>query len=259
MVKYITWSPMAIAGARSLIAAGLIWVVFRKEQLDFSKVAWAGAAAYCTTVILFVTSTKLTTAANAILLQYTAPVYVALLSGWLLAEKVTRRDWITTGCVFAGMLFFFIDKVSAGGMLGNAMAAVSGVSFALLGVFARMQKEKGPFGSVLLGNLLTFIISIPFFPGNSLNGSDLAAMLFLGVVQLGMGYVMYAMAIRHVKAMEAVLITSIEPILNPLWVFIFLGEVPGFYSLIGGGVVLGAVIVSSYFNNRQPDALRSAG
>ncbi len=259
LIKYVTWSPMAIAGVRSLVATVVIWFAFRKERLDFSKVEWAGAAAYCATVTLFVTATKLTTAANAILLQYTAPVYVALLSGWLLSEKVTRRDWITTGCVFAGMIFFFIDKVSVGGMLGNVIAVASGISFALLALFARMQKEKGPFGSVLLGNLMTFVISIPFLPGSSLNAFDIVAMLFLGVFQLGLGYVIYTLAIRHVKALEATLITSIEPILNPLWVFIFLGEAPGLYSLVGGGIVLGAVIVSYCFDHHRSDAEQSVG
>lgn len=258
LIKYVTWSPLAIAGGRSLIAAVVIWFAFRHERLSFSKVEWAGALAYCATVIFFVTATKLTTAANAILLQYTAPVYVALLSGWLLSEKVTRRDWITTGCVVAGMLFFFIDKVSAGGMLGNIIAVASGVSFALLAVFARMQKEKGPFGSVLLGNLLTFAISIPFLPGSSLNEVDLSAMLFLGIFQLGLGYVMYTLAIRHVKALEATLITTIEPILNPLWVFLFLGEMPGFYSLIGGGIVLSAVVASYCFDHHRSDSNQPA-
>lgn len=243
LIKWADWHPMAIAGARSLIAAVIIWVAFRKEKLSFSKAQWAGAIAYCGMVSMFVMATKLTTAANAILLQYTAPVYVALLGGWLLAEKATRRDWLTICLVFGGMIFFFVDKVTTGGMVGNLFGIASGVSFGLFVIFMRLQKNESPFGSVLLGNLLAFLISLPFFQGCSLSGSNLLAVGFLGVFQLGFAYVLYTRAICHVKALEATLITSVEPVLNPVWVFLFLGEIPGMYALIGGLIVVAAIIM----------------
>lgn len=242
LIKWVDWNPVAIAGARSIISAGVIWAFFRKEKLNFSKTQWAGAAAYCGMVTMFVTATKLTTAANAILLQYTAPVYVALLGGLLLAEKTTRRDWITMAFVFGGMIFFFIEKVTAGGMIGNLCAVISGVSFAVFVICMRLQKNQAPYGSVLLGNILTFLISLPFWQGNTLTLPNVAAISLLGIFQLGVAYVLYSYAIRHVKALEATLITTIEPILNPVWVFIFLGEVPGKFALIGGFVVMGAIV-----------------
>lgn len=241
LIKWVDWNPMAIAGGRSIIAAVVIWAAFRKEKLSFSKTQWAGAATYCGMVTMFVTATKLTTAANAILLQYTAPVYVALLGGWLLAEKTTRRDWITIALVFGGMIFFFIDKVTTGGMLGNLCAIFSGISFALFVICMRLQKDMSPYGSVLLGNILAFFISIPFWEGSTLTFPNVAAIGVLGIFQLGLAYVLYSYAIRHVKALEATLITTIEPILNPVWVFLILGEVPGKFALIGGLVVIGAI------------------
>lgn len=241
LIKWTNWHPMAIAGGRSLISAGVIWLAFRQQQLTFSSTQWAGAAAYCSMVSTFVIATKLTTAANAILLQYTAPVYVALLGGWLLGERTTRRDWLTICVVFGGMLFFFLDKVSAGGMLGNLFGIASGVSFGLFVIFMRMQKDSSPFGSVLLGNILAFLISIPFFNEGDFTAANLAAVGFLGIFQLGLAYVLYTKAICHVRALEATLITTLEPILNPVWVFIFLGEVPGLYALLGGMIVVAAV------------------
>ncbi len=254
LIKLVDWHPMALAGARSIIAAAVIGIAFRKQKLSFSRTQWAGAAAYCCCVSLFVISTKLTTAANAILLQYTAPVYVALMSGWLLGENATRRDWLTIFMVLSGMLFFFVDKVTTGGMVGNICAVASGVAFALFIIFMRLQKNDSPYGSVLLGNLLTFALSLFFWPGNSLQVSNLLGILLLGVFQLGLAYVLYSYAIRHINALQATLITSIEPILNPVWVFLFLGEIPGFYSMVGGLVVLATITLRYCF-----DAVKEAG
>jgi len=242
LIKLVNWHPMAIAGGRSLIAAIVIGVVFRKESLSFSKPQWIGAIAYCSCVSCFVIATKMTTAANAILLQYTAPIFVALLGSWLLKEKTTRRDWLTIFWVLSGMVFFFIDKVSGGSMVGNGVAVVSGISFALFIVYMRMQKDASPYGSVLIGNILTFLISAFFWSDMSFDQSNLLGILLLGVFQLGMAYVLYSYAIRHVPALKATLITSIEPILNPIWVFLLIGERPGFYAMIGGAIVIVAIL-----------------
>ncbi|CUH95916.1 putative membrane protein [Propionispora sp. 2/2-37] len=253
MIKWVTWNPMAVAGMRSLIAALVIWFAFRHDKLSFTRAQWGGAIAYCATVSLFVIATKLTTAANAILLQYTAPVYIALLGGLLLGEKATRKDWLTIILVFGGMTFFFADKVTAGGMLGNLCAVASGLTFAFISIFMRMQKNEAPYGSVLLGNILTFVISIPFLQGVAIDYPNVGAILFLGVFQLGLAYVLYTHAIKHVKALDAVLITTLEPILNPVWVFFFIGEVPGLYALIGGLIVVGSIVMRSYLEKQEPD------
>ena len=251
MIKWVDWNPIAVAGVRSLIAAIVIGVAFRDEKLSFSWPQWLGAAAYCITMVLFVIATKMTTAANAILLQYTAPIYVALLGQWLLKEPVSRRDWITVILVFGGMVLFFFDKVTSGGLLGNFLAIVSGISFAVFIVCMRMQKAAAPYGTVFLGNICTFLVSLPFLTNLSLNFGNVGGILYLGLFQLGFAYVLYSKAIRQVNALEAILITSIEPILNPVWVVVFLGEAPGKFALIGGIIVVGAVIMRSFRRQLQ--------
>jgi len=251
LIKLVDWHPMAIAGGRSLIAAAVIWLAFRKDSFAFSRLQLVGAFAYCGCVSCFVLATKMTTAANAILLQYnTAPLFVALLGAWFLGEKTTRKDWLTLFIVFIGMIFFFIDKVSPGSTAGNIISILSGISFAVFIVTMRMQKDAVPYGTVLIGNLLTFFISILFWSNISLEYTNLLGILLLGVFQLGLAYVLYAYAIRHVPALKATLITSVEPILNPLWVFIVIGEQPGFYAVIGGIVVFAAIIFRYWKSER---------
>jgi len=242
LIKTVEWHPLAIAGMRSAIAALVIWLVFRKEKMTYSAPQLMGAAAYAGTVILFVCATKLTTAANAILIQYTAPVFVALLATWFLGEKPRTADWLTISVVFGGLLLFFQDKMSAGGLLGNLLALASGFTMAVMIVSMRKQKDGSPFGSVLLGNGATMLVGLPFMLGS---GPDLAgwiALGLLGVFQLGLSYVLYSVAIKHVTALEAIIITTIEPILNPLWVFLMLGERPGPWSLAGGLVIIVAIL-----------------
>jgi len=241
LIKSVDWHPLAIAGARSAIAALVIGLAFRKEKLTYSKPQLIGAVAYACTVMLFVSATKLTTAANAILIQYTAPVFVALLAAWFLGEKPRPVDWITIGFVSGGLILFFLDKMSAGGLLGNLLALGSGFAMAVMTVSMRMQKDGSPFGSVLLGNLMTAVFGLPFMLGSGPDFSGWVALVLLGVFQLGLSYTLYSVAIKYVTALEAILITTIEPILNPVWVFLLIGEQPGPWSLAGGLVIIAAI------------------
>lgn len=239
LIKIINWNPIAIAGTRSSIAALLMLFVLRKPKITFSKPQVGGAIAYALTVICFVAANKLTTAANAILLQYTAPIYTALFSTWLLKEKITRIDWITIFAVIFGMLLFFIDNVSSGSFIGNIIAIISGISFSLVAIFMRMQKDGSTMETPFLGNILTAIIAIPFiFLSPKIDIKSFFALLILGIFQLGLSYILYSYAIKHVSALEAILIPIIEPILNPIWVFLIMGEIPGFYAIIGGIIVV---------------------
>ena len=244
LIKWVQLNALAIAGLRSLIAFAFIMIAFR-PRLRISPIKITGGFVYAAVVILFVSANKLTTAANAILLQYTAPVYVALLGYWFLKEKITRTDWIAISMVLCGMVLFFLDKLSAGDMLGNIVAILSGVAFAWLVLLMRKQKNESPLDSVILGNLITAIICLPFYFQSSIDARSWTGLLLLGVVQLGLSYVLYAYAIRHVSAIEAILIPVIEPILNPIWVLIFLGETPGFWAIIGGIIVIGSLTYRS--------------
>lgn len=243
LIKSVNAHPFAIAGVRSAISALVFLVVLGKPKINWSIAQFGAALSYAGTVILFVLATKLTTAANAILLQYTAPIYVALLSGWLLKERTRPLDWITVFIVIGGMALFFMDSLSTKGVLGNIVAIASGVCFALQAMFLRMQKKGSPWESIFLGNILTAIIGIPFLSIAWPNASGWLNLLILGVVQLGLPYILYAKAIKHTSALEATLIPVIEPILNPIWVALFIGEKPGLWSFVGGIIVLAAITI----------------
>ncbi len=243
LIKSVAWPPLAVAGGRGFIAAAFLAVFAPRFRFTWSAAQIGGAVAYAATTILFVTATKLTTAANAILLQYTAPVWIALFGAWFLGERATRRDWLTIAIVFGGMGLFFCDDLRLAGFAGNLIALASGVAFAAMTLLLRKQKDTSAEESIFLGNLLACVVGLPFmfsartFP--SVRGW--IALVLLGIVQLGISYLLYARAIRHITALEAVLIPVIEPILNPIWVLLALGERPGPLSLVGGVIVLSAV------------------
>ena len=252
LVKGIQWHPVAIAGMRSLIAAAVILIAIRKPELTWSLPQLGGAVCYAGTVILYVIANKLTTAANAVLLMYTAPIYVIIFGPWFLKEKASRRDWLAIGAVMVGIVVFFMDKLSPEGFLGNMLAVLSGVSFAWMTLFLRKQKRGSPVESVFLGNLLAAVIGLPFFLREELPEINGILMLIaLGTFQLGFSYVLYTKAIQKVRAFEAVLITMLEPVLNPVWVFLLLGEVPGNWALAGGTIVMATVVLHGLAASRK--------
>ncbi|MBT0653488.1 DMT family transporter [Geomobilimonas luticola] len=242
LIKGVMWHPMAISGVRSFIAAALILLVFGRPRFTWSVPQLGGALTYAATAILFVVSTKLTTAANAILLQYTAPAFAALFGIWYLGERPRRSDWITLVVVMGGMVLFFLDRLTLAGLWGNIAALVSGFTFAWMALFMRRQKDTSPMESVLLGNLLAGLAGIPFMTGDLPDPAGWLRLAALGVVQLGMAYVFFTKAIRHVTAVESLLIPTIEPVLNPIWTLLFIGEIPGPLALCGGAVIIGAVL-----------------
>jgi drug/metabolite transporter (DMT)-like permease len=167
---------------------------------------------------------------------------VAFLGRWLLKEEVTKKDWWAVTAVLGGMILFFFDQLQWGSLLGNLLAVLSGWTFAFLTVFMRMQKDSSPLESVFLGNIFAALIGLPFAfqqlpaPGVWVN------LTLLGTVQLGLSYILYSIAIKGVTALEASLIPVIEPILNPLWVFLAIGEVPGDWALVGSAIILVSIV-----------------
>ncbi|MGH8019913.1 MAG: DMT family transporter [Opitutaceae bacterium] len=252
LVKGVEWNALAIAGTRSAIAAITIGV-FLRGRLRFTWSRWqiAGAFAYATTVMLFVLATKLTTAANAILLQYTAPVYIALAAPWFLGEPSRRRDWIVIAVTLGGMGLFFVDRLSTRGLAGNLAGIGSGVSFAALTLFLRKQKDGSAVESIVLGNILAALAGLPFVRGPFPEAAGWGLLAILGVVQLGLSYIVYARAVRRATAMDLALIPMLEPILNPVWVLLFFGERPGPWALLGGAIVIGAVAVRGVLSVRE--------
>jgi drug/metabolite transporter (DMT)-like permease len=245
LIKWIQWNPMAIAGTRSGIATIMMLIGLGRPRFKWSPVLIAGAIAYSATVLLFVVATKWTTAANAILLQYTAPIYVALFSRRFLGERIRWIDWATIVTVLGGMSLFFVTKLSPLGFWGNLCAILSGVAFAWLALLMRKQKDATPMGSVLVGNLLTAVICLPFCTTPPVTSSSWIGLMLLGIFQIGLSYILYSIAIRHVTAIEATLITVLEHILNPIWVSLLIGERPGIWEIAGGIIVLGAMTTRS--------------
>ncbi|MBL8025570.1 MAG: EamA family transporter [Fibrobacteres bacterium] len=242
LIKSVDWHPMAIAGGRSLIAVLFLIAVTGIPRIKWSKPLVLGAIAYSTTVILFVIGNKLTTAANVILLQYTSPVYVALMSRAFLGERITRSDWYTIILVMCGMVLFFLDDLTTGNMIGNLCGIVSGVTFGTLILCLRKQKDEKPETSIILGNLLTALVGIPFMFSGLPDAKGIGAIIALGVLQLGVSYLLYSKAIRHVTALQGILVPVLEPLLNPIWVLIFIGEKPGKWAFFGGIIIIGAVV-----------------
>jgi drug/metabolite transporter (DMT)-like permease len=242
LIKSIDWHPMAIAGGRSAIAIPVMLACIGWPRFTFSRAQIGGALAYAGTVALFVFATRMTTAANAIFLQYTAPIYVALIGRWYLGERALRIDWLVIAVALGGITLFFIDRLTIAGFWGNIVALASGLSFAGVAIFLRKEKAGSPVTSIILGNVIVALAGLPFFFTSPLGAGGGWRLLLLGVFQLGLPYVLYAAAIKHVTALEATLIPLLEPVLNPTWVMLALGERPGRWAIVGGVLVLAAVL-----------------
>jgi len=241
LIKGVDWNPMAIAGARSLIAAVFVWFAFPGMRFTWSFYQISGAAAYAANMVTFVAANKMTTAANAVLLQYTAPAWVAFFSAWFLKERIRRADWVTISLVSGGIILFFMDKLSFRGFWGNMAAVTSGFAFAWVFLLFRRQKEHAPYGSLFLGNVLAGMICLPFMFQGSPGAKGAAGLLLLGVVQLGLAYSLFSVASRYVTAIDAALILLLEPLLNPVWTWLAIREVPGRWAMAGGIIILGAI------------------
>ena len=254
LLKSVEWNSIAIAGARSLIAAAVILAFLGRPRRPRLEPALIGAVlAYAGTVVFFVLATRATTAANAILIQYTAPLWVALLGPWYLGEKSRAVDWMAIGGIAVGLLLFFRDELAPGHLEGNLFAVAAGMCFGGFVLFSRKQTERPPLTAILLGNVLAGIVCAPaYFSGPWPDAQAWGLLVALGVVQLGLSYVCFARAIAHVPAVQSILVLSLEPILNPVWVFLVLGETPGTWAIAGGSLVLVSVTARALARSRPP-------
>ncbi len=262
LIKFVHWNPGAIWSARCAIAAVALWAYGRPSMRKISRAEWQAAVAVAATTGLFIVANKLTTAANAILIQYSAPVWVALLGQWFLGERATRLDWLTIGIVVAGITLFFVDQLTFDHTAGNIVALAAGVAFA----FGAMAMRKvalsetadnpvDPLRPLLLGNIIGAVVGAPFLAfGPWPDATGWGALIALGLVQQAAAYLCYAAAIRHATAIEVMLIPVIEPIVSPLWVAIVFDEWPGGTALIGGAIVVGAVTMRGMLGRRATAA-----
>lgn len=250
-IKVIDWNPIAIAGMRSLIASIVILIYLKRPVIHLSFPQIAAAIANAATMLLFVSANKTTTAANAIILQYIAPVSTAFIGAFLLKERMRIEHFVAIPVVAAGMLVMFFDKLGGGRLFGNILAIMSAITFGFYFVFMRLQKDGSPIESILLSHWLTagicVIISL-FLPLPHVTAKSLAAIVVLGIVQIGFSSILFSFAIKRISAVSAILIAVIEPIFNPIWVFFAIGEAPGANALIGGGIIVLAVTITSIIN-----------
>jgi drug/metabolite transporter (DMT)-like permease len=244
-VKALDWQPVSILGGRGLFTGIVFLLYLRRLPTKWSWWMVLAAGASIATQFLFITSTKLTTAANSIFLQYTAPIYVVLLAYWLLREKPSRTDWAAMGIILLGLLLFFGDQLSTEGFYGNILAVISGVTAAVMMVAFRAQKDSSLEDSVLLASLVIAIFGFPSILKESWTVTDWLSIAYLGIIQIGLAFILFTRGIKHIPALEANLIGTLEPILSPVWVFLFLGERMGAFALLGGLVVLVGVIINA--------------
>jgi len=244
-VKALSWEPVSILAGRGLFTSIVFLLYLRRLPKQWSRWMLLAAGGSVATQFLFVTSTKLTTAANSIFLQYTAPIYVVLLGYWLLREKPSRSDWVSMGLIFIGLLLFFGDQLSTQGFYGNILAVISGVTSAIMVVAFRAQKDAHPEDSILVASLFMAAAGIPSILKESWTVTNWSIIAYLGIFQIGLAFILFTKSIKHIPALEANLIGTLEPIFNPVWVYLFLGEAMGRSALLGGVVVLAGVIVSA--------------
>lgn len=244
-IKALDWQPVSILAGRGLFTSILFLLYMRRLPQNITRWTLLAAGGSVATQFLFVTSTKLTTAANAIFLQYTAPIYVVFLGYWLLREKPSRTDWIAMATIFLGLLLFFGDQLSPDGLYGNILAVLSGVTSAIMMVSFRAQKNSSPEDSVLIASVVFVILGFPSIFKEAQTITNWLSIAYLGIFQIGLAFIFFTKSIKHIPALEANLIGTLEPVLNPLWVFLFLGERMGKFALLGGLTVLIGVIVSA--------------
>jgi drug/metabolite transporter (DMT)-like permease len=261
-IKLMDWHPVVIAGLRSGIAA-LFLLALRRVLPGGGTVnrkpllILAGGAAYAATMISFVIANKLTAPANAILLQYSAPVWAALLGWGLAKEKPHWEHWGALVMVMGGLVLFFKDGIGGGSALGNGVAVFSGICFGANSVFMRMQKEGDPSDSMLAAHIICAAAGIPFlflFPPG-MTAASWGAVVFMGLFQIGLASLLFAYGIKRISALQAMLTAMIEPVLNPLWVFLVTGEKPALPALLGGGIIVTAVAASSLIGRRREAVL----
>jgi drug/metabolite transporter (DMT)-like permease len=259
-IKVAAFSGLQVSALRSGIAA-IALLIFLSGRLVWSpSVALAGIV-YGATVTLFVLSTKLTTAANAIFLQATAPLYVLLLGPLVLNEHFKRRDVLYLLAVALGMLGCFMGRPAATAtapdpILGNLLAVLCSITWAFtliaLRYFERDHSRPGlGMSAAAVGNLFASIAALPFaWPFPAAATGEWVTLVYLGVCQVGLAYVCLTAAIRHLPALEVSLLLLIEPVFNPVWTWLLHGEHPGTWTIIGGGIILAATALRSLHDAR---------
>ncbi|MDF2486106.1 MAG: Permease of the drug/metabolite transporter superfamily [Herbinix sp.] len=254
LIKMISWSSLTINGVRNLLAFLIMAIYLKKigHKLVINRVVILGAICNLLMNLTFVIATKLTSAANAIVLQFTEPIFLILFLWIFWKHKPDRKAILACIFVFGGILCFFFDQLSLGGQIGNIIAILSGILYAMVFLMKKV-KDANLESSILISQFVSFIIFIPsYFRETDSAPRNFILIVILGIVQMGFGYVLLAKGLETVTPVSASLTSTIEPILNPIWVALFYGEVVTPIAIVGAAIV---IISSTAYNIRSSDTI----
>ena len=264
-IKAATLTAWQVASFRCGVAALFLLVALPEARRGWRWRIAPPAVAYAATLVLFVLANRLTTSANAIFLQSTAPLYLLLLAPWLLREPVRRADLLVIAAVAGGMVLIFLGSEPAAASApdprrGNLLGLGAGLAWAFtvtgLRWLGRAGEGSAATATVAAGNLIGFGVALPMaLPVADASTANVAVILYLGILQIGLAYAFVTRAIRHVPAFEATTVLLLEPALNPVWAWLVQGERPGARPLAGGAIILAATLANTW---RQARASRSA-
>ena len=258
LFKLIPWNGFAVAGMRSLIAGITIYVCMRLMGLGYifnRKTLIAGFFSGCT-YLCFTVANKLTTSANAIVLQFTSPIFIIIYSAVFFGRVPRKQDVAVVLATLFGISLFFLDQLKPGYLLGNFVAIAAGMFMAGMYVAVGEIEEEERFSGILNGQALTFLAGFPVFLATKppVTPTAVTALLILGVFQLGLSYVLYVKASKYCPPLACCLLGAVEPLLNPVWVFLFNGERPGVFALLGAAVVISSITVWSIWGQEREAA-----
>ena len=254
-IKLIPWNSLAIAGSRSLLACMVIFIFMKISgfKISFEKKGLMTGLFLALVFLLFVTANKMTTAANAIVLQSTAPVFILIISGLIYKRKLKQMDVAAVAFTMAGIVLFFFDDMGGGKTAGNLVGVASGIALAFMYSYMGEAGEEERMNGIFWGNLFTALVGVPFvfITKAPITSSSLLYIAILGIAQLGIPYILLVQASRACSPLTCSLLGMLEPLLNPVWVFLFDGERPGMLSLIGAGVVIMTITLWSIAGARE--------
>ncbi len=258
LFKLIDWNPFVIAGFRALFAAFTvgIYMLLTKQKLVMSRNVLISAFFLAATFFCFVSANKLTTSANAIVLQFTSSIFIMLFSAAFLHQRYKAADHITVLLTFCGIAVFFVSGLHDGHLAGDIVGILAGVFMAGMYVSVGRMDQTEKMSGIFFGQVLTAVIGIPFMFFTEVNVTPVAviSIVILGVLQIGIPYILLALATNHCPPLALSLIGALEPLLNPVWVLIFDGERPGVFSIIGGVIVITAVTTQCVLQDRKAPA-----
>jgi drug/metabolite transporter (DMT)-like permease len=252
-IKLISLDAYQLSFYRSIFSALTFLILFREKVFKFNWLTLVNSIFYAGILILFVVATKITTAANAIFLQYTAPIYVLIFEPLILKIPMRKINVISVIVCFAGMSLFFVGEITPAHFEGNIIALLSGICFAAFLIGVRKNSSEFTLSSIFLGNILVSLICLnSVLPSFQIPANDFLMVAFLGIFQIGLAYALFSYAIKRIEGIEAALIAMLEPILNPIWVLLGYGEVPSLFAVIGGVIILTTIGIRAFIIETKP-------